>query len=116
MKLLKKLLVSLIAVIGLVALVGCSNVTQAYADKIDEAAANGEHYTVEQIRKDLGDECIELLILNNGVIVAAKGITSKEELEEKIDNDEDIKGIVITILGGKALDAEYKVIEAEDLK
>ena len=94
----------------------CSKVTESYADKINKAAENGEHFTVEDVRKDLGDEAVEILILNSGVIVAVKGCATLDEIEDKIDNDETVKGIVITVLAGKATAATYKEISKDDLK
>lgn len=98
------------------ALASCSKVSEAYADKINKAADNKEHYTLEQVKEDLGDEAVEVAILGTGFIVAVKGCTSLDEIEDLIDEGKDVKGIIITFLAGKATGAKYKEISKDDLK
>ena len=105
-----KKLLGLLSLVCVLVLAACSNVSQKYADKINAAAEAGEHYTVEQIREDLGDEAVEVLLLNSGVIYAVKGCETKAEIQEKIDAGEEVEGITIVILGGKAQSAKYSVI------
>lgn len=105
-----KKLFGLFALLGVLLLASCSNVTEKYATKINEAAEAGEHYTVEQIRDDLGDEAVELLVFNSGVIYAVKGCESKEEIQALIDAGEEVEGITIVVLNGKAQSAKYSVI------
>jgi outer membrane murein-binding lipoprotein Lpp len=105
-----KKLFGLFALLGVLVLAACSNVTEKYAAKINEAAEAGEHYTVEQIREDLGDEAVEVLVFNTGVIYAVKGCESKAEIEELIDAGKEVEGITIVIAGGKAVSAKYSVI------
>lgn len=116
MKKIGKTLLVFVSLLSLVLLASCSKVNQKYADKINAAAESGEHYTVEKIRKDLGDEAIEILILNNGVIIAVKGVKSEEDLEEKLESEEVVEGLLITILNGKAISATYEEIDLSDLK
>ena len=111
-----KKLLGVFALLSVLVLAACSNVTQKYADKINEAAAAKEYYTVEQVREDLGDEAVEILLLNNGVIVAVKGCETLDEIKAKVNEGEDVKGIIVTIAMGKATAAKYQVITAEDLK
>jgi hypothetical protein len=111
-----KKLLGVFALLSVLVLAACSNVTQKYADKINEAAAAKEHYTVEQVREDLGDEAIDVNLLVGGAIIAVKGVTTLDELEDKIDEGKEIKGIIVYYALGKATKAEYKVITLEDLK
>lgn len=118
MKKLWKALVTCFACLGIVLLVGCSNVSQSYADKINEEAKDddGVYITLDQVRKDLGDEAVEILLLNSGLVIAVKGCTSLDQIKEKVDAGEDVEGIVITILNKNATAASYRKITADDLK
>ena len=101
------------------ALASCSKATESYAKKINEAADADEHYTAAKVIEDLGDEAIDDLYsatLKSGVIMAVKGCETYDEIKEKWDNDEEVKGIIITIVGGKAIKAEYRVINESDAK
>lgn len=105
-----------VATLSLVLLVACSNVSQKYADKINTAAKDGEAITLEQVRKDLGDECIDLTLLQSGVIIAVKGCKTEEDLKKKLEEEDNVEGIIVTILAGKATAAAYRKINASDLK
>lgn len=96
------------------ALASCSKATESYAKKINEAAESGEYYTYTQVLDDLGDEAIDLTVAKSGTIIAVKGCTNWDEIEDKLDNDETVKGIVILMAAGKAISAEYREINAED--
>ena len=113
-----KFFMAFIACFGLFFLASCSNVTQAYADKINEEAKDGDKdfITLEQIRKDLGDEAVEILILNSGVVIAVKGCKSVDDIKAKLDAGEDVEGLVITIVAGNATAAAYRKITSSDLK
>ncbi|MBR6071255.1 MAG: hypothetical protein IKP77_00300 [Acholeplasmatales bacterium] len=119
MKKIRRILVGLALVfVALITLASCSKVSQSYADKINKAAENGENYTVETVRSDLGDEAIEVLVLNTGVIAAVKGY-NKDNYKEKLDAaDENTKFefIVITFVAGKATAAAYNSGTAAQVK
>ena len=51
-----------IGCLSLFLLVACSNVSAKYADKINKAAKDGEAITLDQVRKDLGDDRVEIII------------------------------------------------------
>lgn len=102
--------------LSLLFLVACSNVSQSYADKINKATEDGESITLEQVRNDLGEECVEILLLNNGVVISVKDCKTVDDLSKKIENEEDVEGIIITIVLGKAKNAAYRKITADDLK
>ena len=114
----KKLFAILVALVLVVSLTSCSKVSQKYADKVNEAAEAGECYTLAQVKEDLGDEAIEIIVpvINTGVVIAVKGCESYDEIEAKLDEGKETKGIIIVIAGGEAKSAEYRVITEEDLK
>ena len=111
-----KWLVASVAALSLILLVACSNVSQKYADKVNKAAKDGEPITLEQVRKDLGDDRAEIIILGSGVIISVKGCKSVDDIKEKIDEGKDVEGIIVTILASKATSAEYRKITTSDLK
>lgn len=114
----KKIYAILVALVLVFSLASCSKVTQKYADKINKAAEAGENYTLAQVKEDLGDEAIEIIIpvVNTGVVIAVKGCESVDEIKAQLDEGKETKGIIIAIAGGEATSAEYRVITEEDLK
>ena len=99
------------------ALASCSNVSQSYADKINEKAAADEHLTYDEVMKDLGDDAVDLtvkIINHSGVIYAVKGCSTWDDIQAKIDAGETVKGVVITIVSDKATAAVYKEITEKD--
>ena len=114
----KKLFAILVALVLVVSLASCSKVSQKYADKVNKAAEAGECYTLAQVKEDLGDEAIEVIVpvINTGVVIAVKGCESYDEIKAKLDEGKETKGIIIVIAGGEAKSAEYRVITEEDLK
>ena len=110
------LAIVLLAVMSLTVLTACSNISQAYADKINEAAAKEEYIEYLDVMNALGENAIDITIAKTGVIIAAQGCTSLEELNTKLEAGETVKGIVVTLFAGKALSAEYKVLSSEDTK
>jgi hypothetical protein len=116
----KKLFVFFALVFAMVGLVGCSNVSQSYADKVNEAASNKEHYTYEEVMKALGDEAqdwtVTVLGSTNGAVYAVKGVTTKEEFQEIIDSEEDVECLIVTILNGKATAAKYSTTKDVEKK
>ncbi|MDE7106259.1 MAG: hypothetical protein K2O22_03750 [Anaeroplasmataceae bacterium] len=112
-------IVAVVACFGLFLMVACSNVSKSYAEKINKAAKDGEPITLEQVRKDLGDDCAEVgdfLITKSGMIISVKGCKSLDDVKAKVNNGEDVEGIIITIVLGKATSAEYRKIQTSDLK
>ena len=112
----KILALALLAVLCLTALTACSNISQAYADKINKAAEKEEYIEYLDVLNDRGDNAIDITVFKTGVIIAAQGCESLEELNAKLDEGKSVKGIVITMVGGKATSAEYKVLTKEDTK
>ncbi len=110
----------LVAVLMVLALASCSNITASYADKINAAAEADEHYTYEQVVKALGGEdaiidlTAELLGYRVGGIIAVEGSNDQEALEEKLDAGEKIPGIIVTIADGKATMAVYRELSKSD--
>ncbi len=109
-------IVSMILVVVLLGalLASCTNVSQAYADKINDAAEKKEHITYDQVLEDLGENAIDVTFLKSGVIIAVDGCKTLEDLEDKLEAGETVKGIVVTVAAGKATAAIYKEISEED--
>ena len=106
----------LVAVVCLSIFTACSNISQAYADKINKAAGRDEHLEYLDVMNDLGDNAIDITVFKTGVIIAAQGCESLEELNAKLDEGKTVKGIIVTIVGGKATEAKYKVLTKDDTK
>ena len=118
MKRILSMMLACILLVGCVfSLASCfSNVSEKYAEKINEAAKAGEHITYDEVLEALGDDAVEITVLKSGVIVAVKGCSTLDEIEDKLDEGKEVKGIVVTVLAGKATAAVYKTIDADDLK
>ena len=115
-KIISMVLVCVLLACSMLTLASCGNISESYADKINKAADKKEHYTYDQVIEDLGEDAIDITVLKSGVIIAIKGVSSLDELEDKIDEGKTLKGIVVTILAGKATKAAYKEITEDDLK
>ena len=114
-KVISALLCAILLVGSVFALVSC-NISESYAEKINKAKEAGEPYTYEEVLEDLGEDAIDITILKTGVVVAVKGCSSLDELEDKLDNGDKVEGIVVTMVAGKATSATYKSITEDDLK
>ena len=114
-KVISALLCAILLVGSVFALVSC-NISESYAEKINKAKEAGEPYTYEKVLEDLGEDAIDITILKTGVVVAVKGCSSLDELEDKLDNGDKVEGIVVTMVAGKATAATYKSITEDDLK
>lgn len=112
----KLLAVAMALVVLCMALASCSNVSESYAKKINKAAEDKEYYTLDEVKEDLGDEAVEITFLGAGVVIAVKGCTSLDDLKEQVKDGKTVKGIIVTILAGKATAAKYTEITEDDLK
>jgi hypothetical protein len=120
MKKIVSLVLVCILMVGVLASCG-SNISEAYAKKINDAAKAKESLTYEEVMKALGDEAIDItadipVVGRAGIIIAVKGVTSQEDLEKLVDEGEEVKGIVITIAAGKATGAKYGEINEDSFK
>ena len=99
-------------------LASCSKATESYANKINKAAEKDKHYTYDEVMKDLGDEAIDFTFGTGiGTVMAVKGCSEWEDIEEKLEKDETVKGIVIVFnFQKKATKAEYREINNDDKK
>ena len=116
MKKISKIVVSLVLVfVALITLASCSNVSQSYADKINNAAEKKEYVKVEDTKSALGDEYFELLIANSGVVLAVKGFKNTDYKDllaldnklDELDKDSKVSCIIITVLAGNCTGAIY---------
>lgn len=115
-KLTKILALALLVVMCLTVLTACSNVSQTYADKINKAAEKDKHLTYTEVLEDLGDNAVDITFLKSGVIIAVQGCETIEDIQAKLDEGKTVKGIIVTMAGGKAVGAKYTEIKEEDLK
>lgn len=115
-------IVSLMLVMVLLcgAMLSCSKVSESYADKINKAAEEGENLTYAEVKEDLGDNIVldatgSISAGNeSGMIIAVKGCETWEEVEEKLDDGDTVKGIYVTFVLGKATKAEFKEVSKDD--
>ena len=119
MKKIVSLILICILMVGVLASCG-SNISESYAKKINDAAKK-EALTYEEVMADLGDEAIDITVAipivgRGGVIIAVKGVKSQEDLEKLVEEGKEVKGIVITIAGGKATAAKYGEINEDSFK
>ena len=105
-----------VLLVGMIFTLASCNISESYAEKINKAAEADEHYTYEVVLEDLGEDAIDITILKTGVVIAVKGCSTLDELEDKLDNGEKVEGIVVTMVAGKATAAAYKSITEDDLK
>lgn len=116
MNTIKKVLLGLaLAFVCVVTLASCSKVSQSYADKVNNAAKDGEYVTYETAKNDLGDE---VLVDIAGQMIAVKGLT-KDNYKEKLDNaDENTKFSVIMVntLLGNCVSATYAEFTVKEVK
>lgn len=120
MKLIKKLSLVAMLFVAVLSLASCVNL-EKYADKITKAAEKDEHITYSEVMDKLGDEVIDYtadipVLGRGGIIIKVKGCANWEEVQAKLDEGKTVKGIIITIAGGKATNAEYREITADDAK
>lgn len=101
-------------VIGLMFLFSCSKTDHAYEKRINEfvelvntSAEKGKPITLNAVKTKLGEDIIEVLILNSGYVIAIKDCKTYDELKVKYYLGEDIEGIFVSIQDGKAVFAKY---------
>ena len=97
-------------------LAACSNISQSYADKINKAADDDKHYTLAQVKEDLGENAVEITLFSSGAVIAVDGCKSVQDIKDKIDEGKTVKGIIVTVVAGKATGAKYTEITENDLK
>ncbi|MBR6071958.1 MAG: hypothetical protein IKP77_03885 [Acholeplasmatales bacterium] len=112
MQVLRRVLVGLVLCFAfVVVLASCSNVSKSYADKVNDAYKNGNALTYEEVKKDFGDECIDVTINKgqSGLLIAVKGLTAANYKEKlgKASADEKFDFISITVIQGKCTYAHY---------
>jgi len=86
-----------------------SNVSQSYADKVNNSYKAGNTLTYETVKSDLNDECIDVTNDKNGVLVAIKGVPASnyQEKLDKAKDDEKFEFISITVIKGNCTYAYY---------
>ena len=96
----------------------CGKISEKYAEKINKAAENKEFYTYTDVIDDLGEEAVDFTdsVTHTGIIIAVKGCKTNDDIKDKIETGEEIKGIIVVFVAGNAISATYKVITEDDLK
>ena len=90
-------------------LCSCSNINQGYADKINDAYKNKTALKYEAVKKDLGDECIDITKDENGILIAIKGLNASN-YKEKLENakaEDKFEFISVTVVQGNCTYAYY---------
>ena len=64
-------------------LTSCSNVSRDHADKINNAYKNQTTMKYDDVKKDLGDECLDITTNQNGLLIAVKVIKA-ENVEKRV--------------------------------
>lgn len=93
-------LVLLVAV--MLAFAGCGGVSKKSADEINEAVNNGTPFTVAEVKDKFGDPIKEELTVGTGFMVYVNGCKTWEDFEAKVDAGEQVGGMVVLCLAGKA--------------
>ena len=118
MKLVKRFSLVALLLVAVLSLASCKGL-EGLADDINKAAEDGEAMTYSQVMDELGDDVINYtadvpVVGRNGVLIKVKGCANWEEINEKLEAGKTVKGIVVTVIGGKATAAEYREITPED--
>ena len=108
-KILSLALVCVLMVGVLLTLASCGNISQSYADKVNKAVEDGEPLTKDEVMKALGDGAVWQGMGGDalGVIMAVKGCSSMEEIEELVKNKEEADVIIVAVVDGKAVKAAF---------
>ncbi len=119
MKRFKKILICFVGCFLFVfALASCSNVNKGYADKINDSYKNGNTLKYESVKKDLGDECIDITKDQTGLLIAVNGLTAanyKEKLENAKTEDK-FEFISVTVVQGNCTYAYFQTGTAGEIK
>ena len=107
-----KISVITILVAMMTVIAACSGVTggkasQRAADQINEAVNNGTPMTVAEVKEKYGDPTSEGLSVGTGYIVYVNGCYTWEDFEEKMNNGQQVEGLLILCLAGYATVAVY---------
>ena len=113
MKKLLSLTVILIATMCLF-LTGCVN--EGMADKINKKADSDQGYTYQQLISDYNSPTIDVNLLAGRTVIYVANCKAQNALEEKLDNKEEVKGVIVIVALDRVISAEYKVITEDDYK
>ena len=123
MKLFRKIILGIgLCFTFMLVLVSCSNVNKGYADKINNAYQEKHALTYDDVKRDLGDECVDTTKVQNGtrsgLLIAVKGVTAGEYKEriEKASSDEKFDYISVTVVQGNCTYAYYATVTASEIR
>lgn len=106
----KVLAVMLVCMLAVSLLCACG-VSQKEADKINQAAKDDKHKTVEELKKAYGaptvDGTVTILGSTNGFMTWINGCKTVEEANQKREAGEKLEAMTVLIGNGKATSASY---------
>lgn len=109
MKKFAKVMALMLVVVMSLALLASCGVSEKTADKINQAAKDGEHMSVADVKKTCGgDPTIDISVAGNGLLVWVNGCKTKEDVQKKVEAEKEVKALYVTVLGGKATAAVYQ--------
>ena len=112
------LFVMLFAVV--LGLAGCSNVSQKFADEINEAAKAKTNLTWTEVYDKLGADYVGLSAGDadkvTGWVWWYKGCKTQEEVDAKLEEGKSVKYIRVNFFLGKATEAEFGELTPEEEK
>lgn len=104
-KSIKNILLIVIAFVLMLSLTGCG--FSSKAEKIASKWKEGKEYTIDEIKKELGEPTSEFIIEKDGFISWVEGCMTKEEAQEKWIMGETLPALVIFVRDEKIISIEY---------
>ena len=109
MKVLRNLLGILLCCSILFMLASCSNISQSYSDKVNDAYQSGTPLLYKDVKEEFGKECIDCTLAETGTLVCVKGLSNDNDLDTLAKASDDTKYdiLVITVVQGKCTYAHF---------
>ena len=109
MKKFVKVMALMLVVVMSVALLASCGVSEKTAEKINQAAKDGEAMTVEEVKKLCGgDPTVGVDIVLAGEMIWISGCKNLEDAQKKYEDGKTLKALFVTFVLGKATFADYK--------
>ena len=116
-KVFKLSMIALVALFSLFTLASCGGVSESMAEDINKAAEKDEHFIYSELMDKLGDPVIDATIKvldsRNGVVTWAKGYDNFEDYKAALEDEKEVKVLVVTFVDNKARSAVYEDGKAE---
>lgn len=109
MKKFAKITALMLVIIMSVALLASCGISQKTADKINQAAKDGEAMSVEDVKKTCGgDPTYDLRVLGTGFLVWVSGCKTAEDVQKQLDAGKTPKALYVSVVAGKATGAVFQ--------